>query len=98
MGNAPELATSNGNLIPIFNRWADQYGPIAQFSLLGEKQVVISKDKIAHDLFIKRGLKYSDRGTPHAMKVLTHNLNPALMPKNGMPLTVSYLRCFAKGN
>lgn len=83
MGNAPELATSNGQLIPIFNRWYQTYGPIVQFSILGEKQVVLSDDKIAYDLFVKRGSKYSDRGTPHAMTVVTDNINPALMPKNG---------------
>lgn len=83
VGNAPELATSNGQLIPIFNRWYQTYGPIAQFSILGEKQVVLSDDKIAHELFVKRGSKYSDRGTPHAMTVITDNINPALMPKNG---------------
>ncbi len=86
IGNAPELATSNGNLIPIFNKWARQYGPIAQFNILGEKSVVISDDRIANELFVKRGPKYSDRGTPHAMAYITDNMNPALMPKNGQIL------------
>ena len=45
--------------------------------------MVLSDDKITHDLFVKRGSKYSDRGTPHAMTVVTGNINPALMPKNG---------------
>jgi hypothetical protein len=83
IGNAPELATSNGQLIPIFNRWYETYGPIAQFILLGEKQVVLSDDKITQDLFVKRGDIYSDRGTPHAMTIVTDNINPSLMPKNG---------------
>ncbi|KAF5010770.1 hypothetical protein FDECE_3067 [Fusarium decemcellulare] len=82
VGNAPELASSNGNLVPIFNKWAKQYGDIYQFSILGEKQVVLSSDKIAHELFVKRGSKYSDRGTPWAVTVVTRDLNPALMPKN----------------
>ncbi|KAL2672416.1 hypothetical protein Neosp_013126 [[Neocosmospora] mangrovei] len=82
VGNAPELASSDGNLIPIFNRWAKIYGDIVQFSILGEKQIVLSSDKIAHELFVKRGPKYSDRGTPHAMAYITRDLNPALMPKN----------------
>ncbi|KAH7140856.1 cytochrome P450 [Dactylonectria macrodidyma] len=82
VGNAPELASSDGNLIPIFNRWAKQYGDIVQFSILGEKQVVLSNDRIAHDLFVKRGSLYSDRGTPHAMAFISRDLNPALMPKN----------------
>lgn len=83
VGNAPELASSDGNLIPIFNRWAKIYGDIVQFSILGEKQIVLSSDRIAHELFVKRGPKYSDRGTPHAMAYITRDLNPALMPKNG---------------
>ncbi|KAI8649870.1 hypothetical protein NCS56_01437900 [Fusarium sp. Ph1] len=82
VGNAPELASSDGNLIPIFNRWAKIYGDIVQFSILGEKQIVLSSDRIAHELFVKRGPKYSDRGTPHAMAYITRDLNPALMPKN----------------
>ncbi|KAF4958406.1 hypothetical protein FSARC_11023 [Fusarium sarcochroum] len=82
VGNAPELASSDGNLIPIFNRWAKQYGDIVQFSILGEKQVIISSDKVAHDLLDKRGSKYSDRGTPHAVAYIFNNMNPALMPNN----------------
>ncbi|KAL2850442.1 putative cytochrome P450 oxidoreductase [Aspergillus pseudodeflectus] len=81
VGNAPELAASKGNLIPIFNRWAEQYGPIVKFSILGEKQVVLSSDKVARDLMVKRGDIYSDRGTPHAMAYITHDLNTALMPR-----------------
>lgn len=87
VGNAPELASSDGNLVPIFSRWAKEYGPIAQFSILGEKQVVLSEDRIAVDLFVKRGQIYSDRGTPHAMKYITRNMSPALMPKNGKKLS-----------
>ncbi|KAK7422802.1 hypothetical protein QQX98_001363 [Neonectria punicea] len=80
--DTPELASSDGNLIPIFRKWAKTYGDIVQFSILGEKHVVLSSDKIAHELFVKRGSKYSDRGTPYAMKYVTQDLNPALMPKN----------------
>lgn len=82
VGNAPELASSDGNLIPILNRWAEGYGPIAQFSILGEKQVVLSDERIVIDLFVKRGQIYSDRGIPHAMTYITRNMSPALMPKN----------------
>ncbi|KAM5356907.1 hypothetical protein ACJ41O_003553 [Fusarium nematophilum] len=91
VGNAPELASSDGNLIPIFNRWAKQYGDIVQFSLLGEKQVVLSSDNVAHELFVQRGSKYSDRETPHAMAYITRNLNPDLMPNNGKFPYISYL-------
>ncbi|KAK0709948.1 cytochrome P450 [Lasiosphaeria miniovina] len=77
IGNALELATSNGNLIPIFNKWAKQYGPIVQFGLPGETHAVLSDDRIANKLFVKRGSIYSGRGAPHAIKVITQDLNPA---------------------
>ncbi|KAF4979180.1 hypothetical protein FZEAL_4553 [Fusarium zealandicum] len=82
VGNAPELANSDGNLIPIFSKWAKQYGDVVQFSILGEKQVVLLSDVIAQELFVKRGSKYSDRGVPWAMAYITREFNPALMPKN----------------
>jgi hypothetical protein len=96
VGNAPELASSDGNLIPIFGRWVKEYGPIVQFSILGEKQVVLSDDKIAVDLFVKRGQIYSDRGIPHAMKYITRNISPALMPKNGRSIMGIYTYIYAK--
>jgi hypothetical protein len=77
------MASSDGNLLPLFARWAKQFGPIAEFSILGEKQVVLSTDKIAQDLFVKRGNIYSGRGIPHAMRYVTRDISPALMPKNG---------------
>jgi hypothetical protein len=33
---------------------------------------------------VKRSDIYSDRGTPHAMAYITHDLNTALMPRGGM--------------
>lgn len=83
IGNALDLARSNGNLVPFFKMWSEQYGDIAQFDIFGEKQVIISTENIAHDLFVKRGNIYSGRGTPHAANYITHDLNPALMGKNG---------------
>jgi hypothetical protein len=60
--------------------------PDCPISIFGEKQVVLSNDKVARDLMVKRGDIYSDRGTPHAMAYITHNLNTALMPRGGMKL------------
>ncbi|KAH9908332.1 cytochrome P450 [Xylariomycetidae sp. FL2044] len=82
IGNAMDLAQSQGNLIPIFNKWMKEFGPVTQFEIFGEKQVVLSTEKICNDLFVKRGTKYSGRGTPPAMVHITNNMNPALMPKN----------------
>ncbi|KAF5660888.1 cytochrome P450 monooxygenase [Fusarium heterosporum] len=78
LGNAPELASSDGNLIPIFNKWFKEYGDVMQFSILGEKQVVISSEKITRDLFVTRGSKYSSRGTPHAISHMFNYMNPTL--------------------
>ncbi|KAF4437566.1 cytochrome P450 oxidoreductase [Fusarium austroafricanum] len=77
VGNAPELASSNGHLVGTFKKWTKEYGDVVQFSILGEKQVIVSSDKIAHDLMVKRGAIYSDRGTPYAAARILH-LNPAI--------------------
>lgn len=77
----------------MFARWAKAYGPIAEFSILGEKQVVLSSDRICNDLFVKRGAIYSDRGIPHAMRYITRDMSPALMSKNG---TILLFVCIGK--
>ncbi len=78
-----ELASSNSSsIIHIFHKWAQEYGPIAQFSLMGTKQVVLSDEKIANELFVKRGTRYSDRGAPHAVEHISMNQNPGFRPKD----------------
>ncbi|KAL8978898.1 MAG: hypothetical protein Q9205_005637, partial [Flavoplaca limonia] len=63
VGNALELASSNSSsIIHIFHKWAQEFGPIAQFSLMGTKQVVLSDGKIANELFVKRGNRPKDEG------------------------------------
>ena len=44
-----------------FKEWADMYGPIYGTSMLGTKFVVVSDEKIAEDLLVKRAKIYSDR-------------------------------------
>jgi hypothetical protein len=44
-----------------FKEWADQYGPIYKTSMLGAKFVIVSDEKIAEDLLVKRAKIYSDR-------------------------------------
>ncbi|KAL8721655.1 MAG: hypothetical protein Q9225_001704 [Loekoesia sp. 1 TL-2023] len=83
IGNAVELASSNSNsIIHIFRKWAQEYGPIAQFGVMGAKQVVLSDEKIANELFVKRGHIYSDRGAPHAVEYISMNQNPGFRPKD----------------
>ncbi|KAK3361735.1 cytochrome P450 [Lasiosphaeria ovina] len=73
IGNALELATSNGNLIPIFNKWAKQYGPIVQFGLPGETHAVLSDDRIANELFVKRETWRRERKLIHTAVSITTN-------------------------
>lgn len=44
-----------------FKEWADIYGPIYYTSMLGTKFVVISDEKMAEELLVKRAKLYSDR-------------------------------------
>jgi hypothetical protein len=82
IGNALDLATSP-NLVPLFRRWSQEYGSLMQFSVFGTNHVVISNDKDAYELLVKRAPDYDDRGTPYAMRRFTRDLNPALMDKSG---------------
>ncbi|KAK1966750.1 putative cytochrome P450 oxidoreductase [Colletotrichum sublineola] len=83
VGNALELASSNAQtMTEIYRRWAEEYGSVVQFSLMGNKQVIVSDHNIANDLFVNRGSKYSDRGAPHALEYITMNQNPGFRPKD----------------
>jgi hypothetical protein len=44
-----------------FKEWADMYGPIYRTKMLGTNFVVISDEKIAEDILVKRAKVYSDR-------------------------------------
>ena len=44
-----------------FKEWADLYGPIYRTKMLGAKFIIISDEKIAEDLLVKRAKIYSDR-------------------------------------
>lgn len=44
-----------------FKEWADKYGPIYRTSMMGLDLVIISDEKIAEDLLVKRAKIYSDR-------------------------------------
>lgn len=82
IGNLRELTGSGGDLIPVFGKWSKEYGPIMQFSILGEKQVLLGTHKVAQNLLAKRGAIYSDRGIPHAPRFVDdHNL--VLLNKDG---------------
>ncbi|KAF2838281.1 cytochrome P450 [Patellaria atrata CBS 101060] len=44
-----------------FKQWADTYGPIYRTEMLGAKFIIISDEKIAEELLVKRAKIYSDR-------------------------------------
>lgn len=44
-----------------FKEWADIYGPIYKTEMLGTKFVIVSDEKIAEELLVKRAKIYSDR-------------------------------------
>lgn len=67
-----------------FKEWADEYGPIYQTSMLGQKFVIVSDEKIAQELLIKRGHIYA--GRPQIRALIDHKLGPtysALMDRHG---------------
>lgn len=44
-----------------FKEWADIYGPIYKTEMLGATFLVVSDEKIAEELLVKRAKTYSDR-------------------------------------
>jgi hypothetical protein len=50
---------------------------------MGDKQVILTEEKDARELFVKRGAKYSDRGAPHAVEYISMKQNPGFRPKDG---------------
>jgi hypothetical protein len=84
LGSAPALAAVDINgIIGIFKKWAKQHGPITQFSAMGDKQVILTEEKDARELFVRRGAKYSDRGAPYAVEYISMKQNPGFRPKDG---------------
>lgn len=67
-----------------FKEWADQYGPIIRFTILGRENVVLSTERAANDLLRERGTLYSSRERlVMASDFLSDNLRPLLLPYDG---------------
>jgi hypothetical protein len=67
-----------------FKEWADEFGPIYQTSMLGQKFVIISNEKLAQELLIKNGNKFA--GRPQIRALINHKAGPvysALMDRHG---------------
>lgn len=64
--------------------WADEFGPIYQTSMLGQKFVIISDEEMAAELLIKNGNNFA--GRPQIRALIDHKLGPAysaLMDRHG---------------
>ncbi|KAI1356298.1 cytochrome P450 [Xylaria sp. FL0043] len=57
-----------------FKEWADIHGPIYRTSMVGQQFIIISDEKIAEELLIKRGNKYS--GRPQIRALFDHKTGP----------------------
>ncbi|MBE3045397.1 cytochrome P450 [Candidatus Bathyarchaeota archaeon] len=67
-----------------FKEWADEFGPIYQTSMLGQKFVIISQEKIAQELLIKQGNNFA--GRPQIRALIRHKegmVYSALMDRHG---------------
>ena len=67
-----------------FKEWADEFGPIYQTSMLGQKFIVISEESIAQELLVKNGNNFA--GRPQIRALIDHKLGPvysALMDRHG---------------
>lgn len=67
-----------------FKEWADQYGNIIRFTILGRENVVLSTERVANDLLRERGTLYSSREhLVMASDMLSDNLRPLLIGYTG---------------
>jgi cytochrome P450 len=58
-----------------FKEWADEHGPIYQTRMLNQPFIIVSDEKIAEDLLVKRGHIYS--GRPQIRTLIRHKDGPA---------------------
>lgn len=68
-----------------FKEWADEHGPIYYTKALNQPFIVVSDEKIAEELLVKRGHIYS--GRPQIRSLIRHKEGPAysaLMDRHGM--------------
>lgn len=67
-----------------FKEWADEFGPIYQTSMVGQKFVIISDESMAQELLIKNGNNFA--GRPQIRALINHKAGPvysALMDRHG---------------
>lgn len=74
-----------------FKEWADIHGPIYQTEMLGTKFIIISDEKIAEELLVKRSKIYSDRPAAKSLfnpkeeylPLMGHNRTSSTSPSRG---------------
>lgn len=67
-----------------FKKWADEYGPIYQTSMMGQKFVIISDEEIAKEVLQKRGDVFGGRA--QIRTIIRHKEGPtyfALQDRHG---------------
>lgn len=67
-----------------FQEWAKDHGPIYQTQAVDQTFIIVSDEKIAEELLVKRGHIYS--GRPQIRSLIDHKTGPgysALMDRNG---------------
>lgn len=82
-----------------FKEWADQYGHVMRFTILGRENVVLSTERAANDLLRERGTIYSSREhLVMAADILSDNLRPLLLGYDGKALPTPWpLEVAARG-
>ncbi|KAK4101275.1 cytochrome P450 [Parathielavia hyrcaniae] len=58
-----------------FKEWADEHGPIYYTKVLDQRLIIVSDEKIAEELLVKRGHIYS--GRPQIRSLIRHKEGPA---------------------
>jgi len=68
-----------------FKAWTDEYGPVYETSMMGQRFIVVSDEGIATDLLVKMGNHFG--GRPQIRALIDHKKGPtylALQDRNGM--------------
>lgn len=77
-----------------FKEWADIHGPIYQTRAVDQTFIIISDEKIAEELLVKRGHIYS--GRPQIRSLIRHKEGPvyvALMDRHGKFILLVFYSC-----
>jgi len=79
------------NLWLKFKEWADEFGPIYYTKAVENEFIIVTDEKIAEELLVKRGHIYS--GRPQIRSLIKHKEGPAysaLMDRHGKQLHSSF--------